>query len=1083
MGDPALYIIADNLKDHMESLGRKYRHLLEKELSRSNDPSVPSENFRSSQHQKPLFYSSVTDEVIEDSVLVSPAYWQTNLNSPVRFDSAVRRLLQHQRQRNSIFFEIGPHSTLAGPLRQICASLGSECFHIPTMLRNKECTNTLLSAWGQMHQQGIPLKFEHLTPGGIVLPDLPSYPWDHNVSYWYESRLSKDWRFRKYGYHGLLGLRVGESTTFEPSWRNGLLLEEEPWLYDHKIRGDVVFPFAGYCAMAGESIRQVSGIANGYNLRHVIVHSALVLTHSKPVEMITNLRPQRLTDSLNSDWFEFTISSNSGSTWIKNCKGLVKPRQADLEPCGVFQSYARKVAPARWYEVMKHIGFEYGPEFSSLTKITSSTTENLGSGEIRNRYQEAPYVFHPTAMDACLQVLLVAMSKGIGRNFGQVAVPTRIEEIEVARSASTMSVQAGTLAATETLGVDCISQGRTCLRIRGVYLVPMDNEADSDSAWDRHAAARLEWAPDFDFYNPASLFKPPESNIEETTLQEEMTLLCIAESVERLRFLETDRWHFRKYRDWLQKELDRAQGGLHPIVRDCKQLVNLNTSVRRDLIEERLKRLSTIGSKSPLALGIKRISDNIEALYTGKADALDILMQQDILTMIYNVVSFGHGEFVRMLSHTKPNLRVLEVGAGTGGTTVSILHGLVDKDGYPLYSLYSFTDVSAGFFTQAKERFSHASNMDYRVLDISRDPIEQGFTVEYYDLILAPNVVHATPCLHETLCNLRLLLRPHGHLVLTELCTLARAPNYIFGNFSGWWLGEGDGRPDEPYVSVDRWDHELRNAGFTGVDTSVTDAERPYQYCGVIVSQPLLDRHAGSDSRVVTILCDQKSSKITEKLVTEMQAQGIHHSVSEFGDGCPKGEIFISTLDLESHFFENIPRDRFKAFQDILFEQEHRLVLWLTRPSQILSKNPRSAQTIGVARSIRSESAVPFVTLEIDPTESKFGELVMRVFEKIVNWKEDGRLAPDREYAVDDGVIKVGRYHPFSLQAELRERNSHTTTESAITLEVKMPSLIQTVQWSRKIIPIELGKDEVEIQTAVVGLNFRVSQTFSGDGN
>lgn len=1061
----------------MASLGKEYRHLVEGELSNNRDLLTGSEDVCTSQRPDTLFYSSVTGGIIEDTVVINPEYWQTNLTSPVKFNSAIRKILQ--RQRNNVFLEVGPHSTLAGPLRQICSDFGFDCLCIPTMVRNEGCADTLLSAWGQLHQQGFPLSFDLLTQGGSVLPDLPSYPWDHSASYWYESRLSKDWRFRKHGYHGLLGLRVGESTTLEPSWRNVLSLDDEPWLYDHKIRGDVVFPFAGYCAMAGESLRHISGIAKGYSLRHVIVHSALVLTHSKPVEMITALRPHRLTDSLNSDWFEFTISSNSGSTWSSNCQGQVKTREAEIAQCGEFQIYPRKVSPSRWYEVMSEIGFEYGPEFSGLTKITSSTTENLSFGEIENRYQEAPYVFHPTAMDACLQLLLVAMSKGLGRNFGHVAVPTRIEEIEVARSALTMSAQAGKLAVSEAPGVDCASEGRTCLRIRGVHLTPMDDEGDFHSAWDRHAAARIKWAPDFDFFDTASLFKAPDSNIEETTLQEEMTLLCIVESAERLLVLETDQPHFRKYQDWLHQQIDRAQNGSYPVVRDCKQLVNLNASVRRDLIQEHLQQLSSMGSKAPVATGIKRISDNIEALYTGKADALDVLMEGDVLTMIYNVVSFGHGEFVRMLSHTKPNLRVLEVGAGTGGTTVSILQDLVDRDGYPQYSLYSFTDVSAGFFPQAKARFSYASNMEYRVFDISRDPIEQGFAIASYDLILAPNVIHATACLHETLGNLRPLLRPHGHLVLTELCTSLRAPNYIFGNFSGWWLGEADDRPDEPYVSIDRWDQELTDAGFTGVDTTVFDASEPYQFCAIIVSQPLPDLRSCSDRRAITILCEQKTSKITENLAAEIRALGIDHSICEFGDGRPQGESVISTLDLESHFFLNISEEKFRAFQDLLSEQEHRSILWLTSPSQVSSNNPRSAQALGVARTIRSELTMTFVTLEVDPKENKFGKLVMQVFGKVASQRDDDTLAPEREYAVDDGVIKVGRYHPFSLQTELGERSSLPAANSAVTLEIMKPGLMQTVQWSRKAMPVEIGEDEVEIQTAVVGLNFRVSRTLS----
>lgn len=170
------------------------------------------------------------------------------------------------------------------------------------------------------------------------------------------------------------------------------------------------------------------------------------------------------------------------------------------------------------------------------------------------------------------------------------------------------------------------------------------------------------------------------------------------ESAERLQGLETDQWHSKKYQDWLRKQVGRAQNGLYPVVRDCKQLVNLSAPVRRNLIEERLEQLSSIGSKAHLVTGIKRILDNIEALFTGKADALDVLMQENVLTEIYNASSFGHGEFVRMLSHTKPDLRVLEVGAGTGATTENILQNIVDQDGYPLYSLYLFTDVSAGFF-------------------------------------------------------------------------------------------------------------------------------------------------------------------------------------------------------------------------------------------------------------------------------------------------------------------------------------------------------------------------------------------------
>jgi hypothetical protein len=53
-------------------------------------------------------------------------------------------------------------------------------------------------------------------------------------------------RFRKFKRHELLGSRTLESTDIEPSWRNVLRLEDVPWLADHKIVEDIVFPCAGY---------------------------------------------------------------------------------------------------------------------------------------------------------------------------------------------------------------------------------------------------------------------------------------------------------------------------------------------------------------------------------------------------------------------------------------------------------------------------------------------------------------------------------------------------------------------------------------------------------------------------------------------------------------------------------------------------------------------------------------------------------------------------------------------------------------------------------------------------------------------
>lgn len=1049
----------------MKSLGSQYRDLLEDEIQKRNlvrrNPEVP-------------FFSSVTKNVIKDSTSLDPGYWESNLTSPVLFNTAVSNLLRHQK--NNIFLEIGPHSTLAGPLRQICSEAGSTCLYVPAMLRNRDCAETLASAFGQLYQQGVPIDFETLVPGGRVLPNLPAYPWAHSASYWYESRVSKEWRFRKFGHHSLLGLLIHNTTAIGPCWRNVLHVEDEPWLYDHKVQNDVVFPFAGYAAMAGEAVRQVTGVEAGYSLRHVMVHTALVLIDSKPVEMITTLRPYRLTDSTDSDWFDFVVSSHSGSTWIKNCEGQVKPRQVGIPGSSKIETYPRKIIPSKWYEVMARIGFVYGSEFQGLTAISSSTTDHVAVGEITNpkTHQEAPYLFHPTAIDLCLQTLLVAMVNGIGRNFAKVAVPTRIEELEISRSSLKMDVKAWKSTGSGALGVDCTADGKTVLRIRGVHLDPMEDEGILTTS-DRYAGARLEWCPDFDFLDVSLLFKPPISTAEETILQEEIVLLCMLDSAERLRGLVTEEPHLAKYRNWLERQVRQAEEGSYQLVEDARHYVKFPRADRLEMIKERYSRLSKMPSKAALATGAMRICENCEAIFMGQGNTLDFLMQDDILTEIYNAISFGHGDFVRMLSHAKPDLRILEVGAGTGGTTEMILHDLVDSTGYPAYSLYTFTDISAGFFPQARERFSYASNMEYRVFDISLDPFKQGFEAQSYDLILAPNVVHATPSLQETLLNLQPLLRPHGYLVLTELCAVARTPNYIFGNFSGWWLGEPDGRPDEPYVSVDRWDRELKASGFTGVDTAVYDAEEPYQYCAAIVTQPKPITDGISETRSVTVLCDRPNEGISQRLINDLRQDGFVVYISGLGELPRQGQDIVSTLDLESNFFENISEERFSSFQSVLRHQKSQKILWLTAPSQILCKDPRAAQTIGMSRTIRSELAIPFATLEIDQTETDFSNLVMQVFKKVQSREDTENLTPDREYAVDKGVIKIGRYHPFSFQQELGNEGA-VSSGHVKTLEIGKPGLLETLRWMGDSRLGDLEDDQVEIDARAIGLNFKVSR-------
>ena len=178
---------------------------------------------------------------------------------------------------------------------------------------------------------------------------------------------------------------------------------------------------------------------------------------------------------------------------------------------------------------------------------------------------------------------------------------------------------------------------------------------------------------------------------------------------------------------------------------------------------------------------------------------------------------------------------MIEVGAGTGSATASVLPELPEGR-----FQYTYTDISAGFFAEAEARFGDGGgSIEYRPLDIERDPIAQGFDPHGYDLLIASNVLHATRFLDETLAHCADLLAPSGHLVALENLRGLGWMDLTFGQLDGWWRFADDIRPHHALAGPDVWCKALVDAGF--VDAEVLGVDDSYTHemldKGVIVAQ------------------------------------------------------------------------------------------------------------------------------------------------------------------------------------------------------------------------------------------------------
>jgi len=206
----------------------------------------------------PIMISSVTARQISKAETCQSDYWVKNMVSPVKFSDAIVRLASDsaKTQKKKLggahqksvavhdLIEIGPHSALRGPVKETLETIprGNDVAYSSLLIRHASALETTLNAAGRFHTLGYPLNLAEIN--GVnnktgkkpaVLPNLPEYQFDHSRKYWYESRLSKDYRLRKVPRLDLLGTPATDWNPLEARWRKFIKVSETPWVVDHKV--------------------------------------------------------------------------------------------------------------------------------------------------------------------------------------------------------------------------------------------------------------------------------------------------------------------------------------------------------------------------------------------------------------------------------------------------------------------------------------------------------------------------------------------------------------------------------------------------------------------------------------------------------------------------------------------------------------------------------------------------------------------------------------------------------------------------------------------------------------------------------
>ncbi|KAI0157177.1 hypothetical protein GGR52DRAFT_193072 [Hypoxylon sp. FL1284] len=128
-----------------------------------------------------VYASPVTGAIVESADIFAADYWVRNITEPVLFSQSFGSVSPHV----DFVLEIGPHSTLAGPIRQILG--GQKMPYGSCLIRDADAVDTMHDLACELLRHGYPVDLQAVNnPFGSVslghVHDLPTYPWNSSGS-------------------------------------------------------------------------------------------------------------------------------------------------------------------------------------------------------------------------------------------------------------------------------------------------------------------------------------------------------------------------------------------------------------------------------------------------------------------------------------------------------------------------------------------------------------------------------------------------------------------------------------------------------------------------------------------------------------------------------------------------------------------------------------------------------------------------------------------------------------------------------------------------------------------------------------
>ena len=815
-----------------------------------------------------LLMSNVTGRAFSATEPLVSSYWCRHVRQPVRFHDSLQAL--HSRGYR-VFLEVGPQPVLSGMGAQ-CLNDATVRW-LPSLRRGYDDWSQMISSVAALYGAGARVDwagFDRDYPRRRI--PLPTYPFQRK-RYWLRPATSTT--LQRGSEHPLVSGGIRSPLLKEIVFEARLSLDKFHYIKDHRVAGLTLLPATLYLEMIAAGARQVFGGVmpelNDVSFHQAV---SLEPGEEHQLQLIVE-RPNQDSSNFKLIWLEAEDPGNelpwtlvaSGS--VKTANLDAEPiLAADHTPATISQYFSKTISGKDFYERLKGYGYQFGDSFRTVKHLQFNDREALGRIEPFDelRSDALKYVFHPAVLDGCLQVCAIAWSEDLRE---APHVPVSIRRIRFRREPKG-SLWSYAMVDNAPVGAPGTRTGKIVIFDEASHIVAeltdivfrrtspealLNASRRSISRWfyqiawkptplpaDPGSISAADFLPD-----PRGLAKSAATHLPRldrelqfasfAELFPELDLLCQEYIVAALVKL--------NWKPMAGEKIDRAElaAALGIADRHRKLWVRLLEILREDsLLRESgegmvvshfpvevnpearwlslLKRFPQAEAEIKLTGHVGR---NLAEALSGRKDPLDLLFSEESAEMtsklyhqspylsLYNQLI---RQMVSEIQFTLPPhrpLRVLEIGAGTGGTTLHVLPCLNAQQ-----TEYVFTDVSHVFLSKAAKRFEAYPFVRYRVLDIGTEPELQSFSPHGFDVVIAANVLHATSDLRSTLQHVRKLIAPQGLLVLLEGTRPQRFADMIVGLTEGWWkFTDTDVRPSYPLISAQRWTELLGRCGFS----------------------------------------------------------------------------------------------------------------------------------------------------------------------------------------------------------------------------------------------------------------------------